>query len=316
MFVALPLALAVAGCAEDDSSSDKATADIVAGAPAPSGAPAPAGAPASSGAAAPAATSQPGVPAPSLPAAGKQLAGCTSKADASVTASLTLRADNQLTWQLGAKTVTSALTDADPNAESERFEGYNLWQVTGQIITVDFVTFEFHDLDQDISCDPQTFQIDRTALDALVSAADDSKEKTAVLAQCDVSTSGGDFHLADFTVRPAIAGTGAILEGDPNPGEDARVVQFLTSIDAPAGDGGVLAFKGVGLEKSFIDGLDVDATFSTLNATPGASGKSTLTWDAKLGDGTARPLPANSCTISGLPGLALARSLLTAPTAQ
>ena len=188
------------------------------------------------------AASKPGAPPVPGPTV---LASCKGVTDPTTTSKVTVDPHFKVSWTLGPTSQAGTLLGV-----THTHKGPNTYSVASTIgigleIRVDEKMLIASAFDGD--CDPASFTFDQAALDRLIAATGASEARSQTFASCghDAAPAG---HV--FTVRPDLAGTGALIEGTDAAGDDPfalAVTRVVTSGDKVDYVGeGVLTIFGAG----------------------------------------------------------------------
>jgi hypothetical protein len=186
--------------------------------------------------------------------------------------------------QIASSTFTTTLVSATRPAASD----YAFRTSAGDFISLSVDAMVLSRSGLFVECDRATTKLDRASIDALVTATDASIAKETDFATC---IRVGQPELGRFTVRPALAGPGAIFEGDS--GDDTAVVLLAREL-SESDSGGSVDYKGEGGDTIFAAGQHT-TTFTVLS-TRTQDGSTSLAWD--LG-GEPAPALATQCAIQG-----------------
>jgi hypothetical protein len=234
---------------------------------------------------------------PAAAGAPKVILSCTDKEDPTSVALLTVDSADGLVWQLGDDKVTTTLVSANKSPDSP---GYDLHTSSGHFLHL-ALQLDGNKIDLsmgglDVECDAAAANVDTATLDALVQATAASQAKQQPFATCQVGdASNPTTGASSITVRPALTGAGAILEGNDGADGDESFVILASSLSSDASG---VTYKGDGGMTVFAAGQHV--THVATLATSGAAGAGTLSWsfDGEA-DAPADPVKSTSCTVTG-----------------
>jgi hypothetical protein len=249
-----------------------------------------------SGAATPAGTPTSGststTPAPPPSPTSTVLLDCIDNSDVTRTAHLTVDSAFAYTWKIGEGSVSGSLVSVDP--PSNDLNEYILHGTDGFFVTLDPTTLTVFESGVDLECDPASAKLDKAALDNLVQLTAASRARQQTFATCQISQGGGSMAPSTWTVRPALGGPGALIEGEA---ADANFALMTSTISS--GADGKTTYKGTGGSVVVAAGQHT-TPFTTLTGTPGSTaGTTVFSWDADDG-APEQALPTNTCTVTGL----------------
>jgi hypothetical protein len=280
--VASTVGICSVACGTSSDDTVKGTNDLSAGGSTPI---APANPPAGATTTAPSAPSTAAPPA----SAATVLLDCKDMEESTSGAHLTVDSAFNFSWDIGETNNSHAVTGTLVSVMGPTTDNpsYNLQATDGHIITLDATDLIISMSGLDAQCDPTTAKFDKAALDNLVQLTAASMAKQQPFATCQLDDGDTSHAPKNWTVRPALGGPGALIEGDFG---DESFVLFTTSIASSAP--GVTVYSGAGGTLMFAAGQHT-SDFKKLTGTAG-NGSTTFTWDA------GEQIPTNTCRVTGL----------------
>jgi hypothetical protein len=218
---------------------------------------------------------------------------CVDRLDPSRTAALDINSAFHISWSIGGASGDATLAGVELLRSGDRVT-YQFHATSGELFDVDVAVQSIGLGTAFVACDPASARIERSLLDDLVTATNATKAKQQSFASCVAGGGTGALPTA-LTVRPALAGAGALIEGVSS---GARFV--LLARELPESGTGTVTYKGEGGTSALSAPGTKDLTFSDLVAHPSALPEASLSWDATDRGGVRVPFANGHCTIDGL----------------